>query len=217
MYVVRTNRRDEAMSISRRGALALPLWLAACGGGGTPPANYPSLSFDYLSALKIDVARIDIDDNWAPRGAARHVEYLAPETPRAALVQMARDRLVTVGSKGVASFVIEDASIIQGARSYELSMAVRFDVADEGGNRLGGATARVSKVQPARDDGPQAVRQALYDLVRDGMRDMNVEFEYQVKLALKSMLEATNPTVAAPAKVQSEDLSKEPQLVPLTP
>lgn len=207
------------MKLTRRGLLALPLLVAACGDD-TPPPNYPPLSFDYLPPLKLDVGRIDIDDRWAPRGAAKHVEYLAPEAPREALAQMARDRLVTGGTKGVASFIIEDASVIQGAASYEASFAVRLDLADDNGTRLGGAVARISQIRPIHGESPEAVRATLYDFIRDAMRDMNVEFEFQVRQALKSMLQATDGVAPSAPKVETEDLDapgKEPKLVPLTP
>ncbi len=199
------------MAIARRGFFLLPLLLAACGDNeDTPPPNYPPLSFDYLGPLRIDVGRIEIDDHWVPRGGAKHVEFLAPMTPRDALVRMASDRLVTGGSKGSATFVIEDASIIRGPASYEVSLAVRLDLVDDNGARLGNAVARVSKVRPARDESDAALRSTLYDLVRDAMREMNVEFEFKVRAALKEMLQATDAVAPAPAKVESEDLNQPP-------
>lgn len=196
------------MSLSRRAVLAGGLALAGCAGEPAEPPSYPPLSFDYLGTIRIDVGRIDVDDNWVPRGAAKHVEFLAPMSPRSALSAMARDRLVAGGTKGSASFIIEDASIIRGAGSYEASFAVRLDIADEGGTRLGGAVARVAKVRPAREESGEAARAVLYDFVRDTMRDMNVEFEFQLKQALKTMLQATDAVAPTAAKVESEDLAK---------
>ena len=121
------------MQPTRRAFLALPLLLAACGEPAEAP-SYPPLSFDYLGALRIDVGLIDVDDTWAPRGSARHVEFEAPMPPRAALAQMARDRLVTGGTKGHASFAIEDASIVRTPTAYEASFAVRLEIFDDAGS-----------------------------------------------------------------------------------
>jgi hypothetical protein len=203
------------MDFSRRGLFLLPLVLAGCGDEPSEPASYPPLMFDYLGVLRIDVGRIEIDDNWVPRGAARHVEFQAPVTPRDALVQMAKDRLVAGGTKGSASFVIEDAAIIRGPASYEASFAVRLDIADEGGMRLGEALARITKVRPAGDASPEAVRATLYDFVRDVMRDMNVEFEFKVRQALKAMLQPTDAVAPSAPKVETEELDQqEPQGAP---
>lgn len=193
--------------LTRRAALLLPpLLLAACTA--TPSErSYPRPSYAYLTKLRLRVGAISIDDSWVPRGAARHVEYLAPTTPLDALRQMAEDRLVAAGSNGRASFVVEDASIIQGPRDYEGNFTVRLDLVDDNGTSLGHATARVSRTREISGEEPQQVRADLYALVRDMMRDMNVEFEYQVRKAMQNMLAPTDPTAPAPPPVQSESLS----------
>ncbi len=193
------------MALSRRLLLLCPFALAACGDEAAAP-SYPPLTYDYLEPLKLNVAQIDIDDSWAPRGASRQVEYLSPSRPRDALLRMARDRLVAGGNKGRASFVIEDASIIRGVATYEGSLAVRLDIVDDAGTRLGQAIARITQVRPAREESDAAVRGTLYAFTRDMMRDMNVEFEFQVKKTLRDMLQSTDATAPAPPKVESEDL-----------
>ncbi len=193
-----------AFQLARRTLLLAPLFLAACGE--EPPESYPPLSYGYLTTLKLDVGRIDIDDSWAPRGAARHVEYLAPVRPRDALRQMAEDRLVAGGNSGRAVFVIEDASIIRGPRNYEGSLAVRLDIADASGARVGEAVARVVQVRPIGGDAPQDVREELYAFVRDMMKEMNVEFEYQVRRAMRDTLQTTSPSAPAPGPVETQSL-----------
>jgi hypothetical protein len=194
-----------SLHLSRRAALLLPLLLAACGGSAeTPPPSFAPPNYDYLSKLRLDVGEITIDDSWAPRGAERHVEYLAPTPPLDALRKMAQDRLVPAGSRGRALFTIEDASIVQMPDSYDGNLAVRLDITDSDGNPAGSAVARVTKSRPRGDDTPEAVRVDLYDLVRALMDDMNVEFQYQVQRTLKNRLE---PAAGVPAPVQSEDLN----------
>lgn len=194
------------MPLSRRLLLLSPFALVACGEEPQAP-SYPPLTYDYLEPLKLNVGQIDIDDSWAPRGASRQVEFLSPTHPRDALLRMARDRLVTGGSAGRASFVIEDASIIRGLNTYQGSLAVRLDIVDDAGTRLGQAIARVTQVRPAREESDAATRGTLYAFTRDMMRDMNVEFEFQVKKTLRELLQSTESTVPAPAKVETEDLA----------
>lgn len=191
---------------TRRLFLLAPFALAACGEEGPTP-SYPPLTYEYLEPLKLNVGSIDIDNSWAPRGASRQVEFLAPTRPRDALLNMARDRLVTGGTTGKASFVIEDASIIRGLGRYEGSLAVKLDITDDSGTRLGQAVARVTQVRPSREESDDAVRGTLYAFVRDMMRDMNVEFEFQVRKTLREMLQSTDPAAPTPPKVESEDLS----------
>jgi len=192
------------MTLSRRIFLLAPLAVAACADEA--PATYPPPSYDYLTKLELKVGRVEIDDSWVPRGAARRVDHLAPVTPREAMRRLAEDRLVAAGSAGRAVFVIEDASIIRGPRNYEASLAVRLDMADDAGNRIGQATARVVQLRPVRDGSERAVRDDLYAFVRDLMAEMNVEFEYQVRRALREALQATSGSAPAPAPVEAQSL-----------
>ncbi len=215
--------------IPRRAALLLPLLAAACGMGGPslPPQTFPPLSYDYLTKIRLNVAQLSIDDGWAPRGASRHVESLSPIMPRDALRQMARDRLTADGKSGKAAFFIEDASIIQTAGQYQARFSVRLDIADENGIQIGQATATTAQSRPIGDTSPRAVRATLYELTKQMMDDMNVEFEYQVRRALKDALQNETTTAPPPAPVESEDLGgttstpspapTDPLSMPITP
>jgi hypothetical protein len=204
-----TPPHPPAPRLTRRHALLLSLLvpLAACGVEGPAPPVYQPPNYDYLTRLRLKVAKISIDDSWVPRGEARHVEYLAPTTPRAALRTMAEQRLVAVGSTGEARFSIEDASIIRARGQYLGTLAVRLEVTDAAGDEVAQLTARVAHTREMSGDDPEAVRADLYALVKDMMRDMNVEFEYQIRRVMADRLEATDPTAPPPPPVQSEELT----------
>jgi len=190
--------------LSRRALVLAPLFVAACDAG--PPPSYPAPRYDHLPSLKLAVGRVDIDDSWAPRGASRRVEHLAPVTPRETLRRMAEDRLLAGGTTGRAVFVIEDASIIRLPRHYEGTLAVRLEMTDDAGNRLGETTARVVQVRPVAGESQRAVSDELYAFVRDLMKEMNVEFEYQVRRAMRASLQTTSPSAPQPGAVETESL-----------
>jgi hypothetical protein len=194
------------MKLTRRAAFILPLLLAACAA--TPPKVFEPLDYSYLTKLKLDVGNIEIDDSWVPRGGGRHVEYLAPTRPIVALRRMAEQRLVPGGTAGRAVFTIDDASIFQGPSRYEGSLAVHLEVFDAQGNSKGSIYARVRATRSITDEGdPEAVREDLYVLTRKMMDDMNVEFEYQLRKGLNSVLQTTDTTAPPPPPVQQQDLS----------
>ena len=204
-----TLRRQPNTLMTRRNTLLLSLLLplAACAGDAPPAPSFGPANYDYLTKLPLRVGKIEIDDNWVPRGEARHVEYLAPTTPLAALATMAEQRLVAAGGQGVARFSVQDASIIRSGGQYLGTLAVRLDLIDEDGNDVAHAIAKAAQTREVGGDDPEQVRADLYALVRGLMRDMNVEFEYQVRRAMADRLESTDPTAPPPAPVQTEELT----------
>jgi hypothetical protein len=192
-----------ARGLPRRTLLLLPLALAACGGGGPETQNFPPLHYDYLPTLKLKVASIAIENEWQSSGDADHVESLSPETPLAALRRMANDRLAAYGTSGKAVFVIEDASLVRTGSEINGSFAVRLDVYSGDGTKSGFAEARVSRSAPAPSGEGPALSQTLYNLTRQMMDSMNVEFEYQLRRTLGDWLVQGS---AAPAPIQAEPL-----------
>ncbi len=86
-------------------------------------------------------------------------------------------------------------------------MHVRLDVTTSDGAKSGFAEARVNRTYSGADTSDAATRAALYELVKLMMRDMNVEFEFQVKRRLRDYLQTEDSTAPAPAPVQSQDLN----------
>lgn len=191
--------------MSRRPALCLavllPLLLAACASEtAMPVTQFVPLRYDYLTPLRLNVASIEIDDRFIP--APGSPADLSPVSPVQALEQMAHDRLRADGSSGQAVFVIENASIVPVEGGLSGSMAVRLDVLTGDGHRGGYAEARVSQIYagPMGDE-----RAVVYQLIRQMMTRMNVEFEYQVKRTLRDWLQQAG-TAPAPAPVQEQSL-----------
>jgi hypothetical protein len=196
--------------LPRRAALAFPaavLLLAGCAAPA-PPQSFPPLSFGYLPKLKLDVANIEVDNAWTPGPVANgeHVENQAPEAPAEALRRMVQDRLVPGGSGGQAVVTIDDASLTRVTNRFEANFAVHMDIHNADGTRSGYAEARVARTRTISDYSPPAVRQALYDLVKASMDDMNVEFEYQVRHSLKDWLQTTAPAAPPPPPVEQQNL-----------
>ncbi len=206
--------------VSRRAALTTSfltaLGLAACGEA-TGPTIFAPLRWDYLPPLKLNVARIDIDDSWTPRAGAREKGFLAPTPPVDALRRMADDRLLAGGSAGRALFVIDDASIQESRDYYVGTFAVHLDVSTADGSRSGYAEARVSRRRAIKDDRPNGVRAELYDLVKQMMSDMNVEFEFRIHQSLRDYLQTTAPAAPPPGPVEQEDLTPPTPALTLPP
>ncbi len=187
---------------SRRAVLLLPLLAAACGSNAPLRRDFPPLSYDYLTKLRLNVATVGIDEAPAPTGL---LDAQAPVRPAVALRQMAQDRLVPGGNSGRAVFVVDEAMISQSGGGLNGVMAVHLDVLTAEGTRAGFVEARVSRRRVGANRG-EDLRGALYDLVREMMDDMNVEFEFQVRRGLRDWLQ--DATIApAPAPVERQELA----------
>ena len=189
--------------ITRRTVLLLPLLAAACADE-TVPQSFPLPNYSYLTPIRLNVASIEIDDRSVPIGG-NSVEAMSPLRPADGLKKMATDRLAAAGSAGRAVFIIDQASLVRSNGGIDGIMAVHLDVYAGGATRAGYAEARVVRRRTSTDmdEDPRAV---LYDFTLQMMRDMNVEFEFQVRRSLKDWLQQTAPDAPLPPPVQSQDL-----------
>ena len=181
--------------------------LAGCGGERRPRA-FPPLHYDYLAPLRLNVSTLQIEQRFVPSGAPPDVSQYDPVPPVLALRTMAQDRLQTVGNADLAIFVIQDASLTRRGDTISGNFAVQLDVYNTPTNRAAYAQASVSSTYTGDLDDLSA---RLYDMTKDMMDRMNVEFEYQVRRALSTWLV---PAGAVQAPVQQQPLNGAPPEAP---
>jgi hypothetical protein len=187
-------------ALTRRSSLLLPLLLAACGGH--KPRLYPPLHYGYLTPLRLNVASIQVEQRFVPAGVAPDVSQLDPMPPVQALRNMAEDRLQAFGSSGQAVFVIQQASLIRQRDTIVGDLGVQLNIYTAPNTRSGYAAASVSRTYSGdMDDLPST----LYDMTKDMMDAMNVEFEFQIRRALRPWL---LPEGASQAPVQQQPLTQ---------
>jgi hypothetical protein len=187
-------------ALTRRSSLLLPLLLAACGE--RKQRLYPPLHYGYLTPLRLNVATIEVQQRFVPSGVAPDVSQLDPMPPVQALRNMAEDRLQAFGSSGQAVFAIQQASLNRERDTIVGDLAVQLDIYTAPNVRAGYAAASVSRRYSGdMDDLPSR----LYDMTKDMMDAMNVEFEFQLRRALRPWL---LPEGAPQAPVQQQPLTR---------
>ncbi len=180
-----------------------PVLLAGCGGERRP-RTYPPLHYDYLVPLRLNVSTLQIEQRFVPSGAPPDVSQYDPVPPVLALRTMAQDRLQAVGTADLAVFVIQDASLTRRGDTIAGNFAVQLDVYNTPTNRAAYAQASVSSTYTGDLDDLSG---RLYDMTKDMMDRMNVEFEYQARRALSNWLV---PAGAIQAPVQQQPLGGAP-------
>ena len=189
--------------MTRRAALLLPLLLAGCGS--REKRTFPPLRYDHLLPLQLNVAAIAIEQRFAPSNASPDVSQYAPVSPLRALRTMAEDRLQALGSGGQATFIIQDASLTRRRDTLSGSFAVQLDVRGAPG-ALGAPTGYArAQVSGSYTGDLGDLSGPLYDLTKDLMDRMNVEFEYQVRRSLAAWLV---PAGANRAPVEQQPLTR---------
>jgi hypothetical protein len=192
--------------LSRRAILTLPLLLAACGGDdSSEPANaFPPLRYDYLPPIQLNVASVEIQQQFIPSGLPPDVTAADPVQPIDALKEMANDRLQSLGTSNKAVFAILNASLTREEDVIRGSLSVSLTIYDGDNAQQGYAVATVDRSHSGDIDN---LGKALYAFTKALMNDMNVEFEYQVRRNLKNWLASS----AAPdTPVQQDPLDQPP-------
>ncbi|MDE2005721.1 MAG: hypothetical protein KGI51_04070 [Rhodospirillales bacterium] len=178
--------------------LAFPLALAACGDDG-PGLAYPRLDYSFLPKFRLNVAHVEIEQRFMPSSEPPSVNDEDPASPTSALRRMGEERLAAFGSAGKAVYVIENAQMTREGDRISGNFAVRLEIYTSAGTRAGFAEASVSRT---RTGSVHDLRRTLYELTRQMMDRMNVEFEYQIRRSLGDWLIAPNavsqPVQAAP-------------------
>lgn len=183
----------------RRWVLMGLVGLAGCAATPPPPPEGPPIAYAYLPQLRLNVARVDLDErnpNAGPNDAGR----LLRPTPAEAVRIMGRDRLSAFGTEGVARFVVTRAAIIQerlprpsglfagdpGER-LACTLACRLEILGENDRRMGFAEASVSRTASTESTNLMRERTAV-GLLRRATFELNTEFEFQVRRALRDWL-----------------------------
>jgi hypothetical protein len=191
--------------------LVLPLGLAACGGDEPPPTEaYTQLHYEYLPKLRLNVGSVTVDDRAHAIGPD-DIAGQSPAIPALALEQMAHDRLFAASTAGAANFVVDQASITrQPNGTLSGVLAVHLDIVTPTGASAGFAAAEVQRQHIPGSD-PENLQNNLYDLTKQMMDAMNVEFEFQLRKSLSSWLVSG---AAVPAPVVAQPLDQAPPVPP---
>lgn len=213
-----TRRRMLGMPLGL--SFGLPLGLIGCAGNNNEPTTLPPLvtGYRHLTPLRLNVLEVEVEA--AP--AATASPGTASQDPAAEMRRMAQERLVPVGTSGVARFRIGTARFLReplpaaggltGLFSGEpgerisVDMLCRLEILSREGARVGFVEAVARRSVTLPDGTPAAARsRAAADVLRQGMEELNVEFEFQIRRALRDWLVEGTPSLT-PAPVHREDL-----------
>ncbi len=176
--------------------VGLLLFLASCAQP-LPPSPKLELTYSHLGQIRLDVAEVEIVENYVPPLREPNVEHLIPVSPAQATRQWATDRLFAAGTGRRAHFVIDQAEVIEtnlpvetgvrGAltvdqsRRYDAVIGVVLEIRDDRGFRLAFASAKAVRSQTISENLTLRERDLLlYQMVEALIADLNRELEGKI-------------------------------------
>ena len=170
--------------------------LAACAQT-PPPEPLPELTFAHLDSIKLNVASVEIVENYVPPLRGPNIEHLFPQPPSQVARRWAEDRLRALGTEGRAQFVVDTASVVETrlkvekglrgavtidqATRYDATLTVTLEIRNDRGFRQAFATASAERSQTVPEDLTVNERWAIqHQLVEDLMIDLNATLEAKI-------------------------------------
>jgi len=192
---------------SRLAPIIAVLGLAALLAGCQTPQKpaYPELTFGHLPKIRLNVATIDVTEEYKPPLRLPNVEHLSPLPPGAAMARWGQDRLEAAGTSGRARLVIERASIVEvplplasGVRGvFTSEQAERYDgvleamveIFDAEGRSVGYARATAERRRTLPEGATLDQRERLWFEMTEGMmNDINGSLESSITRHLNEYL-----------------------------
>lgn len=180
--------------------------LAAISLVGCAPVEknvaFPDISFAHLPQIKLNVARVEIENLYVSPAAHPHVEHRFPVSPAATASNWGRDRLRAAGRSGVARVVIRRASVIEQpmkrstgleavftrdqSERYEAIIDMLVEIRDANGRvRVTVESAAKRSRSVSEDISPNERSVVWFQMTERLMGDLNKSLESQIRIHMK--------------------------------
>ena len=163
--------------------------LSACANQ-IPIEQFPEITFSHLRPFKIDTAKIVVKNQFRPPIKTPHIEHTLKMPPGKAMERWLKDRFQPIGSSGILSLIIKDATVTEEPLSIDKSLRGRLtkqqsvmykmianaslQIKDKTGKIMAIATASAERTLTAREDISLNDRdRLLLEMVGDLMDDFD--------------------------------------------
>jgi len=102
------------------------LALSACSSPPPPTQRLPDMTFLYKPPIRLNIARVEVVNEYTAPAARPNIEYDMPVSPEKAIRHWAQDRLKPVGKEGILRVVIHKAQATETPLATDLSVGGMF-------------------------------------------------------------------------------------------
>lgn len=177
------------------------LALAVLAGCTSPPPRptFADLRFTDEPPLRLDVAAVEVRDEYQAPFKAPNVDHLFPVAPGKAAENWAHDRLKAAGKTRRAVFVLQNASVTETelpkktegltgalttepAERYDLTLQAMLEIVDDRGLPLRTVNVTTTRSQSVLEGiTPNQRDQTWYDMTKAAMADFDKQMESEVR------------------------------------
>ena len=178
--------------------------LYACANQA-PIEQFPDITFSHLKPFKINTAKVVVENQFHPPIKAPHIEHTLRMPPKIAMVSWLKDRFQPIGSSGILSLIIKDATVTEEPLSidkslkgrltkqqsviYKMIVSASLQVKDKNGKIMATASASTERSVTAREDISLNDRdRLLLEMAGDLIRDFNNSIEPNIYSHFKPWL-----------------------------
>lgn len=164
--------------------------------------SFPPISYANLPPIKLDVARVEVANNYVSPDTRPNVEDLFPVSLANSALDWGRDRLQAVGNGGVARLVVERASVVevplkkttglQGmftidqSERYNGVLTVSLTIFNGSGDKQASASVTVKRSQTTSEDISINERNKIwYAMEKAMMNTLNTSLEKEIRNNLR--------------------------------
>ncbi len=175
------------------------LLLAGCGGGEDVPF-IPPISFANEPPIVLNVANVQVVEEYVPPKQLPNVEHAAPTPPYRAVRTWADERLKPTGTTGFVRVDIRDASIVEkpliGQEEFDGHLDVTIDGDAGDGLHTASSEITISRQIVTDKDQDLAAKERIWDNLT---REMMADFDKGAANAIANNLsQFTGPASAMP-------------------
>lgn len=179
--------------------------VAACGQTAANRPVYPELTYGHLPPIRLDVASVEIVDDYESPLRPPNVEHEFPVTPAAAARRWAKERLKAVGQSGVARAIVRDASVVEvdlkqkggltglftteQSQRYDARLVMEIEIRSERGFKDAFVSAEAKRSRTVPENLTLNEREKVYFKITEAvMGDLNAQLEKQINQHLARYL-----------------------------
>lgn len=168
-------------------------------------SNFPVISFAHLEPISLDVARVEVENNYVSPETRPFIEHEFPASLAALAMNWASDRLNAVGSSDVLRVMVRRASVVEvplprsgglegmfrrdQSERYDAVIELMVEIRDEVGNSRVTVETKVSRSQTVAENISLIERDKIwFDMTEVMMSDLNAELEKQIRIYMKKWI-----------------------------